>query len=135
MVRDIERIAAARGVVFRLPDPFPAHSVAAARAALLAETDGKSAEFSNVVFKAEFADGLQISDPGILAELAGSVGLDQDAIAAGLAGDAIKQRLREVTAEAEAKGIFGAPMFEAPDGELFWGDDRLEQALAWTHRR
>jgi 2-hydroxychromene-2-carboxylate isomerase len=52
------------------------------------------------------------------------------------AGDnAIKQALKDRVAEAQAKGIFGAPAFITPDGELFWGDDRLEQALEWVLRR
>ena len=45
----------------------------------------------------------------------------------------IKQRLKQQTAEAQARGIFGAPSFVCR-GELFWGDDRLEAALAWAVR-
>jgi 2-hydroxychromene-2-carboxylate isomerase len=45
----------------------------------------------------------------------------------------IKDRLKQQTAQAEARGIFGAPSFISGD-ELFWGDDRLEQALAWALR-
>jgi 2-hydroxychromene-2-carboxylate isomerase len=45
----------------------------------------------------------------------------------------IKERLKQQTAEAQRLGIFGAPSFVA-GGELFWGDDRLEQALAWAKR-
>ncbi|PZN13089.1 MAG: 2-hydroxychromene-2-carboxylate isomerase, partial [Proteobacteria bacterium] len=44
------------------------------------------------------------------------------------------QRLKDQTAEAQSRGIFGAPSFITEDGELFWGDDRLEQALAWAAR-
>ncbi|HXW22681.1 MAG TPA: DsbA family protein, partial [Rhodomicrobium sp.] len=46
----------------------------------------------------------------------------------------IKSRLRENTEEAQALGIFGAPSFLTENGELFWGDDRLEQALLWSTR-
>jgi 2-hydroxychromene-2-carboxylate isomerase len=45
----------------------------------------------------------------------------------------VKEGLKRQTAEAQARGIFGAPSFLAGD-ELFWGDDRLEQALAWAKR-
>jgi 2-hydroxychromene-2-carboxylate isomerase len=47
--------------------------------------------------------------------------------------DAIKTRLREQTEEAQCLGIFGAPAFVV-NGELFWGNDRLEQAIAWAKK-
>ena len=46
--------------------------------------------------------------------------------------DAIKAALRRQTNEAQGLGIFGAPSFTTEDGELFWGNDRLERALAWA---
>jgi len=46
--------------------------------------------------------------------------------------DAIKTRLRAQTEEAERLGLFGAPSFTTADGELFWGNDRLEPALRWA---
>ena len=48
--------------------------------------------------------------------------------------EAIKSKLREETGEAQRLGVFGAPTFVAADGELFWGSDRLEAALAWSKR-
>jgi 2-hydroxychromene-2-carboxylate isomerase len=48
--------------------------------------------------------------------------------------DAIKERLRSQTAEAQRQEIFGAPSFTTADGELFWGNDRLENAIAWAKR-
>ena len=48
--------------------------------------------------------------------------------------DDIKLRLRSQVEEAQRLGIFGAPSFTTADGELFWGNDRLEQALAWAKR-
>jgi 2-hydroxychromene-2-carboxylate isomerase len=48
--------------------------------------------------------------------------------------DAIKARLRAQTEEAQRLGLFGAPSFTTADGELFWGNDRLEAALRWTKR-
>jgi 2-hydroxychromene-2-carboxylate isomerase len=54
-------------------------------------------------------------------------------VAAG--SDQVKQALRATTDEAKAKGLFGAPSIVAPDGELFWGNDRIEQAIAWAASR
>ena len=48
--------------------------------------------------------------------------------------DDIKSRLRAQIEEAQQLGVFGAPSFTTADGELFWGNDRLEQALAWAKR-
>lgn len=46
--------------------------------------------------------------------------------------DSVKNALRAATEEAQAAGVFGAPAFVTADGELFWGNDRLEQALDWA---
>ena len=132
MVRDIARIAAARGHGFRMPQTFPANSVAAARIALAGQNDPWGPRFSRTVFDAQFACGADIADTTVLKGLLRSLDLDADRILEQSANDAIKPRLREQTARAEALGIFGAPSFVTPDGELFWGDDRLEQAMTWA---
>jgi len=64
----------------------------------------------------------------VLSGIAGKLGLD----AARGSDPAIKDRLRAQTERAAALGIFGAPTFITESGELFWGDDRLAQALAWA---
>ena len=61
MVRDIARIAASRGIAFRLPEPFPANTLRAARLALIGMNEGWGARFSKAVFEAEFAHGLDIA--------------------------------------------------------------------------
>ena len=88
------------------------------------------APFSRAVFEARVANGKDIaSEPGLVGLLE-SLGIDADAALA-QAGDATnKGRLREATAEAQRIGIFGAHSFVTEDGELFWGDDRLDMALA-----
>jgi 2-hydroxychromene-2-carboxylate isomerase len=130
MVRDIARIAASRGIAFRLPEPFPANTLRAARLALIGMGEGWVAPFSRAVFEAEFARGLDIASITVLSKIVAGLNLDAAALMARSADPALKQRLRAVTAAAQAHGIFGAPSFVAPDGELFWGDDRLDMALA-----
>ena len=130
MVRDIGRIAASRGLKFEMPEPFPANALKAARLAIVGIEGGWVAPFTRAVFDAEFARGLDISSEEALTGLLETLGIDAaPAIARSNAAET-KERLRAVTAEAEALGIFGAPSFVAPDGELFWGDDRLEAAFA-----
>jgi 2-hydroxychromene-2-carboxylate isomerase len=134
MVRDIERIAAARGLAFRLPDPFPQNGLLAARLATLGAREGWVAPFTRAVFTAEFADGRDISDPFVLAELLAEIGIAA-APALAAAGEAdVKAALREATGAAERAGIFGSPSFVCADGELYWGDDRLCEAIDHTMR-
>lgn len=136
MVRDLQRLAVERGLPFQIPKPFPQHSLAAARMALATDEGGCIAPFSRAIYHAEFADGLDIGLAAtlttVLEQLASTVGLDPARIAARSIDPAIKDRLKTQSAEAVALGVFGSPSFRTPDGELFWGDDRLDQAIAWV---
>jgi 2-hydroxychromene-2-carboxylate isomerase len=134
MVRDVERIASARGLVFRMPEPFPANALKAARLAVVGTEQGWVASFSKAVFSAEFADGKDIASEAVLRAILENLGLDAVAIMKRANEADIKEGLRTATGHAEALGIFGAPTFIAEDGELFWGDDRLEMALAHAQR-
>ncbi|TQV68166.1 2-hydroxychromene-2-carboxylate isomerase [Exilibacterium tricleocarpae] len=131
MKRDMQRIAVQRGLRFQLPEPFPARSLLATRLALLEEADDWTRNFCKSVFIAEFALGEDISNPDILSNILVKLGVETAEALATAQSPALKKRLREHTAEAIKKGVFGAPSFITEDGELFWGDDRLEQALAW----
>jgi len=132
MIRDIERIAAARGLPFRMPETFPGNGLKAARLAIAAEPLGLTAAFSREVFSAAFGRGLDISDDAVVNACLIGAGADPDATRAQASDPQIKEALRANTDAAQALGIFGAPSFTTSDGELFWGDDRLDQALAWA---
>lgn len=134
MARDIARTAADRGLAFHVPEPFPANSLTAARIALVADTEGWIGPFTRAVFAAEFAERADIAAPDCLAGLVAGLGHDPRSVMARAGSDEIKSKLRTRTEEAARKGIFGAPTFLAEDDELFWGDDRLEAALAWAGR-
>ena len=133
MVRDLERLAAERGLRFALPAPFPQNSLAAARLAIVGGDAGWIAPFTRAVYVAQFGEGADISDGGVLRSILDGLHLDSDRIFSCIAQPDIKARLRQQTADAEGRGIFGAPSFVCR-GELFWGDDRLEAALAWAVR-
>ncbi|HKS61383.1 MAG TPA: 2-hydroxychromene-2-carboxylate isomerase [Xanthobacteraceae bacterium] len=128
MVRDCEREAAANGLTFRLPEPFPQNTLLAARVAVAGLEDGWGEEFSRNVYRAQFAESHQVGDPQVIGEIVNALGQDGAAALARAGSDDIKGKLRHNTAEAQQYGIFGAPSFIAR-GELFWGNDRLEQAL------
>jgi 2-hydroxychromene-2-carboxylate isomerase len=132
MWRDMARLAQAQGLALVRPEPFPQNSLLAARTALSPAVAPRQAAFCRGVFEAEFAEGKSISEPSTLAGIAAGLGLDAEAMLAEAASEPIKQRLKDETAEAQRLAIFGAPSFVTADGELFWGNDRLEQALAWV---
>lgn len=133
--RDFARSARYAGVPYHPPEPFPIATVAAARALLWlqAQGSGKSVSFVHRCFRAYFAEGRDISRPDVLAAVAQDLGIDSSALAAGTQEPAIKDRLKALTDEALARGVFGAP-FLFVDGEPFWGHDRLPQVERWLER-
>ncbi len=133
MVRDCERQCADLGLRFRLPEPFPQMTLIAARVALVAFDEGWGEDFSRAVYRAQFADGRHIANPSVIEAIVDEIGHDGAAALARAQSQAIKDRLRAETEEAQRLGIFGAPSFIARD-ELFWGNDRLEQALDFVKR-
>jgi len=134
MWRDLERICGRLGLPFRRPDPFPQPSLLAARVAHVGLDAGWGEDFCRAVFAAEFVDGRQIGDEAVMHALLGGLGIASAAALARARSDEIKDRLRATTAEAERRGVFGAPSFVTADGELFWGHDRMVEALAWAVR-
>lgn len=137
MWRDMERLTRERGLALVQPDPFPQNSLLAARAALgvRALTPDRLPEFCKGVFTAQFGSGKDIADPVVLSQLMEETGLDAEAVLAAAASPDIKTALRRETEQAQGIGIFGAPTLMTDYGELFWGDDRLEQALEWARRK
>jgi 2-hydroxychromene-2-carboxylate isomerase len=133
MVRDCERQCAELGLPFRLPSPFPAMSLLAGRIAHVGLAEGWGEDFSRAVYHAEFGEGLNISEPAVIATIIGGLGHNAEAALARAQSAEIKNALRAATEDAEKRDIFGAPSFVTA-GELFWGNDRLEQALSWAKR-
>lgn len=132
MIRDMQRLAESRGLPFVMPPTFPANGLKAARLALIGADEGWIEPFTRAVFEAEFGRGEDIAQPAVIEKALSGLGLDSASLLARAEEPEIKQRLKDQTAEAASRGIFGAPSFITEDGELFWGDDRLEQALAWA---
>ena len=131
MRRDVEREAAALELPLRWPEPFPPQGLLAARVALVGSDAPWGGAFSKAVYRALFGEGRAIGEPAVIGDLLQGFGLADDNILSVATTDANKARLKSQTQEAADLGIFGAPSFVTPDGELFWGNDRLETALAW----
>jgi len=134
MWRDLERLCADLSLPFCQPETFPQPSLLAARAALVGLAESWGEEFCRAVFRAEFGEAGRIDDSATIARLLTALGAAPDDVLAKGKSEPIKTRLRDETQAAQQLGIFGAPTFVTADGELFWGNDRLEQALAWAAR-
>jgi 2-hydroxychromene-2-carboxylate isomerase len=134
MWRDMERLCAAEGIGLRRPSQFPRNGLLAARVANLEEAVPWRAEFARRIFAANFADDRDISDPAVVGSVIESLGLRATRVLESAQGPESKERLRQQTEDAVRLGLFGAPSFVV-GGELFWGNDRLEQAIAWCNGR
>lgn len=129
--RDVERLCAREGLPLDWPGVYPRNGLRAARVALVAADEGWCPEFSRAVYRANFVEDREISDPAVLAAILAALGRPPDAVLARAESPENKTRLAAQIDEAIEQGIFGAPSFLV-DGELFWGNDRLEQALDWA---
>jgi 2-hydroxychromene-2-carboxylate isomerase len=133
LLRDVQAWASHLGLPpFRMPENFPINSLKANRLALVAAEQGRVVPFSHVAFRAAFADGKDLADPQVLAELARGAELNPEQALAKSETQEIKDGLRRNTDEALERGAFGAPTFFVGE-ELFFGNDRLmfvEHALS-----
>lgn len=133
MWRDLERLCTRDGLDWKHPSLFPRNGLLAARIAIQIEEDGPAvAAFSKAVFKANFAEDHDISNPALIAAILADQGLPE-ALLSHAGSPEVKEALRRRGEAALDLGIFGAPSFIAA-GELFWGGDRLDDALNWVLR-
>ncbi len=130
--RDCERSAAFLGLPYQTPSPYPVHTEHAARAFqwLSDRNPDEARAFAHGVFRAYFVDGRNISEPAVLLEIAGALGLDREEVSNAFSDLATKARLKAEIDLAEARGVFGSPFFIV-EGEGFWGPDRLPQLERW----
>jgi 2-hydroxychromene-2-carboxylate isomerase len=133
MWRDLERLCAAHGLAFVHPTKFPRNGLLAARVCCAAAKEPWLPDFVRAVYRANFAEDREISTPEVVGSLLAAQGVSADEWLERAGLPDAKQTLREQTERAIAKGIFGAPSFTVGD-ELFWGNDRLTQALDFAER-
>ena len=129
-IAEVERRADAYGLQpLRWPEPWPGDMLYAMRVATYAKSIGRTVSFALAAFRQAFAGGRDLSDPDNVAIAAAACELHPNAIAKAAASDGVKRRLRAATDAAADRGVFGVPTV-AVGTELFWGDDRLELAVA-----
>jgi 2-hydroxychromene-2-carboxylate isomerase len=127
---EIERRAAEYGLMpVRWPEGWPNNTLAAMRAAIFAQQTGRAVAFSLAAFRQAFAAGKDLSEVDNVLIAAAACELHPNAVLRGIEMLSTKERLRAATREAYERGVRGVPTV-AVGGELFWGDDRLEEAAA-----
>lgn len=127
---EIERRAQAYGLpAIRWPNPWPSNYLVAMRVATFAFTAGCGREFTLRAFRDAFQRGRDLSVAAHVMDAAEHAGLDRHDADAASADPQIKRALRDATDAAHALGVFGVPTVAIGE-ELFWGDDRLEDAAA-----
>ena len=129
MWRDMERLAVGYGLPFQKPEVFPRNGLAAARIACLAQEEAWCGDFTRAVYAANFSQDLDIGASAVLAGLLETLEQDPGTVMAAANEPENKARLRAQGERAAEIGIFGAPSFVAR-GELYWGNDRLGDAVA-----
>jgi 2-hydroxychromene-2-carboxylate isomerase len=126
LMRDIQRCAEYEGVPLAPPVSFPIDGLQALRGALVAQDNGAFDRYHRDLFRGAWATGRDVNKREVVAAiLAEALGSNEATALEALAAAPIKDRLREATLAAEARGIFGTPTFFVGD-EMFWGHDRFD---------
>jgi 2-hydroxychromene-2-carboxylate isomerase len=127
---ECERRAESYGLLpLRWPDPVPGNTLYAMRVATYAKSIGRSVSFALAAFRQAFAGGRDLTDPDNVAIAAAACEMHPNAIAKAAVSEGVKRRLIEATERAGELGVRGVPTVRVGT-ELFWGDDRLEEAVA-----
>jgi 2-hydroxychromene-2-carboxylate isomerase len=131
MWRDIQRRAAMYGLELSVPAPYPIkHSIAANLVATLGMQEGWGSDFVRAAYRRWFLLGQESGSEPNLSESLREIGQDSNRVLKSAVHDNIRDMLTAETNAARALGIFGSPTFSI-DREIFWGDDRLEDAIHW----
>jgi 2-hydroxychromene-2-carboxylate isomerase len=127
-LRDLARECMKYGVPWQQPTTFPRRALLPMRVAMLGADEPWIGEYTRRTMQLNFADDRDIDTPEAVTEVLVALKLPAAQIIEAAVSDANRQRLREQTETARRRGVFGAPMFFAGD-DMFWGNDRLEDAL------
>lgn len=131
---EVERRAAAHGLPpIVWPDPWPGNTLTAMRVATFAKQTGRTVAFALAAFRQAFAAGRDLSEANNVLLAAAACEMHPRALTKAIETDLVKGALREATDRAAERGVFGVPSLLV-DGDVFWGDDRLEEAVAAAGR-
>ncbi len=128
-IAEVERRASAYGLPpISWPDPWPGNTLTAMRVATFAKQTGRTVSFSLAAFRQAFAAGRDLTDPDNVMIAGAACELHPRALLKAVQTEIVKSALREATDEAAALGVEGVPAVVVGE-RVFWGDDRLEEAV------
>jgi 2-hydroxychromene-2-carboxylate isomerase len=128
-IAEVERRAASYGLPRLVwPEAWPGEMLTAMRVATFAKQTGRTVSYSLAAFRQQFAAGKDLTDPENVMIAAAACELHPRALEGAIKTRGVKDGLREATDAAAAAGIFGVPTVRVGE-QLFWGDDRLEEAV------
>jgi 2-hydroxychromene-2-carboxylate isomerase len=129
-IAEVERRAAAYGLPpLSWPEPWPGNTLGAMRAATFAKQTGRTVSFALAAFRQAFAAGRDLSEADNVLIAAAACEIHPRALLKAVETEVVKSALREATDRAAEKGVIGVPSLVVGD-EVFWGDDRVEEAVA-----
>jgi 2-hydroxychromene-2-carboxylate isomerase len=129
-IAEIERRAAAYGLPpLAWPDPWPGNTLLAMRAATFGKQTGRTVSFALAAFRQAFAGGRDLTEADNVLIAAAACELHPNALLKAVETEHVKGALREATDAAAELGVFGVPSLVV-DGQVFWGDDKVEEAVA-----
>jgi 2-hydroxychromene-2-carboxylate isomerase len=127
---EVERRAAEYGLArLAWPDPWPGNMLFAMRVATFAKQTGRTVSFALAAFRQAFAGGRDLSEHDNVLIAAAACELHPNAVTKAAGTEGVKSALREATERAAERGVIGVPSLVVGD-EVFWGDDRVEEAVA-----
>lgn len=127
MLVDLQRFAARYGVPLVFNPNFPINTLQLMRCAVAAQVSqpARFPELVQALYRAMWAQGLNLGDPAVLGPALTEAGFEAGPILAGGAEPAVKERLKQETEAAVKRGLFGVPAMFV-NGEMFFGQDRLD---------
>ncbi len=131
MWRDIERRAARHGIPYAKPSTYPVNSLLTARIGCIAAAEGWCQAFTEGVFRMHWTQNVLIGSDQNIRTVLSELGKDPELLVERAQSPDSKEMLKKQTSLAKALGVFGAPSFTVNE-ELFWGDDRLDEAIEWA---
>jgi len=129
MIRDCKMVSEKHKISFKFNSYFPIKTTDLMRGVLIAEEDGISNNYIDKIFETMWVSGLNLNDQLVIDKTLKNLNINPKTFSLRLLNQNIKDELKKRTQEAYEKGVFGAPTFVV-NNKIFWGQDRLEYALA-----
>mgnify|MGYP006078063685 CR=1 FL=1 len=129
MIRDCKMVCDKYKISFKFNSYFPIKTVNLMRGVLIAEEDGIAYNYIDKIFEAMWISGFNLNDQEVIDKTLKNLEINPKTFSLRLSNQNLKDQLKKKTQEACDKGVFGAPTFLV-NNKVFWGQDRLEYALA-----